>query len=387
MYDLYLDTASTTQVDPDIATIIYETMLSEYGNPSSLYKRGRDAQKIVEEAQEAVLKFLGSRKEKDRVIFTGSGSEANTLALQGWKKAHHESPNLVMSTPIEHASINNQPGVFWCVRVDSLGMVDMYCLETILEDISKYRVPTLFSIQYANNEIGVMQKIGVLCNMIHRYPNCYLHVDATQAIPYCLHILETTDIDMITMSFHKIHCPKGIACLYIRDGIKLEPIIYGGQQMYGLRPGTENVPYIAGIPTALHKAEAWLDKVPEISKVQKYCLGLITNNFDDVIVNGSTLSRLVTNINVSFKGIDAEALIAMLDTDGICVSAGSACHSHSIDPSHVLEQIGVKDDYIYGSIRITIDEHTTIDDIDHLVECMKGHIDTLREMTQEKNLR
>lgn len=386
---IYIDNAATTRVDADVAREILKTMMEEYGNPSSIYKIGRDSKQIIADSANAVLQHLGADTEDDEIIFTASGSEANNLALTGFSK-YCDKNNIsaaVYCTPIEHKSIINQPCAIKTVPIMRSGIVDINQLEKMLRAVVYTHEMMLFSIQLANNEIGSMNSIALISDMIHKYHGCYLHVDATQAFgAYTKDILKTAKIDMMTASFHKIHCPKGIGMLYVSKPFvqMLEPVIYGGGQMLHLRAGTENVPYIAGVKVAMENLDKYYSKeiLNKTTEMRDYITDKIQDDVDNCIVNGSQFCRLYNNISISFKDIDSESLVALLDTDGICASAGSACNSEEIEPSYVLKAIDVPADYIYGTLRLTIDETITQDDADYVVKCIKMRVSQLRNMME-----
>lgn len=368
----YLNTSSTKKVSDDVADYICKYMKDRYYNPSDLY--GKDVARDVEYAQDKIREFLGGLDD-DKVIFTGSGSEANTMALQGW-----HGP--VYTTPIEHKSIVNQPNVCKNIMVDSRGKVILDELEEQVETISQIYDNILFSIGLANNEIGTMQDIKKISKIVHQRPNCFLHVDATQAFLAMRNMLIDTEIDMISTSFHKIGAPKGIGMLYIRDDIEIDPLIYGGQQMYGIRGGTENTPYIVGVSYLLDNIKD-KDLVPIYHSADEL-IAKIDKRVTDYILNGSYRSRIPGHISISFAGIEGSTLAAMLETDGILVSAGSACNSKSLEASHVLTAIGVPDEYKYGTIRITFDEPIPDEDLDYIADRIAYWVETIRKQNEEE---
>ena len=382
---IYLDNAATTRVDPEVARTIYNTMLDVYGNPSGKYYEGEIAKEIVEGAQNAAMDFLGAFN--GRVIFTASGSEANNIAVAvtvfGVRGFYTD--------PIEHKSISRLTDDYK-VKIDDNGIVDLDALEDVLADAEP---KSLVSIQYANNEIGTIQPIEDIVNIVHTY-GCYLHCDCTQALYLCRDVIKDYEIDILTTSFHKWHCPKGIGMIYIGDHVDIKPElapILGGQQGYGIRPGTENIPYIAGVKYMFDHFDTINNKqrLYQLGVKRDYLFSRIKREIEDIKVNGPssnspfTTSRLTNNLNISFKNVDAEGLLAMLDADGICVSAGSACNSESFDPSHVLKAIHVPNEYIFGAIRFTVGDDVDFKDLNYVVECLKKHVKTLRELTAEMN--
>lgn len=378
---IYLDSAATSKVDKRISKIIYETMDNYFGNPSSLYELGRISKGILDDAKDSMYEFLGT--DSGRLIFTGSGSEANTLALTGFDKycqSHHLSCS-IYSSVIEHKSIINQPCVKALINVDEDGFVDLDMIEKILSYNELMNNYTVISVQFANNEIGTIQNIQEIGNVVHSYRGGIFHCDVTQALPWCYKLLTDTKVDIVTGSFHKYGMPKGIGFIWFGDNINLDPIVYGGQQNYGIHGGTENIPYISAVPLLTGIIIDAFSKLFAIDKKRDYLWVRINNEIEDVRLNGATFdNRLANNLNVSFKNVDGEGLLAQLDNDGIYVSAGSACNSKSVEPSYVLKAIGCPDDYIYGAIRMTLSAETTKEEIDQVVEKLKKHVKSQREL-------
>lgn len=389
---IYLDNAATTKVNGQIAIEILNTMADTWGNPSSIYAAGRRAKECIEGAASAFKKVIGAGAE-DKVIFTGSGSEANNLALTGFKKWCDKRGYSckIFTDPIEHKSIVNQDCVMPILRVNNEGMVYWDDIMFATQYAGRTTRYVVISVQYANNEIGTVQDIKNISNIVHQFPNVLLHVDATQYFGECPINVTDLGIDMMTVSFHKVGLPKGIGALYVKDGIELEPIIAGGEQMYGWRGGTENVPYIAGVKRlcenmlAVSYAERTKAYNQKIAMRNKLAQALLT--IPDSILNGPGIDseyRLSNNISISYKDVDAQSLIAILDSKDIYVSAGSACNSHSNEPSHVLKAIGVIDDYIWGTIRLTIGDDLTNEDIDMVASEVIDGVNYLRKLTLVK---
>lgn len=380
---IYLDAAATSKVDKRLSKIIYDTMDCVYGNPSSNYALGRDARLILDKARIHMNDFLGVKDDGSHLIFTGSGSEANTLALTGfdkWCKSNHLTCSIYSST-IEHKSIINQPCVTSIIAVDENGLVDIDMIDKILSYNELMNNYTIISVQFANNEIGTIQNVQEIGEHVHKYRGGIFHCDATQALPWCYKIISDTKVDIITGSFHKSGMPKGIGFAWFRDGIKVDPIVYGGQQNWGMHGGTENIPYISAIPRLTTILVDEFSLIYDIDQKRDYLWTRILEEIEDVRLNGSTFdNRLPNNLNISFAGVDGEGLLAQLDRDGIYVSAGSACNSNSVEPSYVLEAIGCPDDYIYGAIRITLSKDTTTDELDQFVERLKVHVKSQREL-------
>lgn len=380
---IYLDSAATSMVDPELSKIIYETMDFHFGNPSSLYRIGKISKEILDNARASVCNYLGC---DGSVIFTGSGSEANTLALTGFNnycKQNHITC-AIYSSVIEHKSIMNQPCVRAIIEVDEEGFVDLDMIKKILSYGELLNNYTVISIQFANNEIGTIQDIQEIGRLVHQYRGGILHVDATQALPLCYWILKDHEIDMLTCSLHKWGMPKGIGFIWFRDNVKLAPIVYGGQQNNGIHGGTENIPYISAVPKLMEKMTNYGPVVMAIGERRDELFTRIIDTIPDTKLNGADFTnRLANNINISFKDVDGEGLLAQLNHDDIYVSAGSACNSDSVEPSYVLKAIGCPTEYIYGTIRITLDAHTTSSELSVFVEKLKAHVESQRELLNE----
>lgn len=380
---IYFDNSATTSVSPAAAKAAYDVMLNHWGNPDSKYSVGKDAKRIEDEATLAVKEYLGA-DDGSKVIFTSSGSESNNLALTGlynWYTANNKKC-IVISTPIEHKSILRQPCVQPIIPIDCEGMVDLAGLESLLEQYEYNGKFAVVSVMLASNELGTINSAVAIADVCHKH-GAVFHCDATQAIGIAgKDIVKKSGVDMLTFSGHKIHAPKGIGVLYVRSGIDLQPIIYGGQQMYGLRGGTPNTPYMAALTVALKEIDN--SDAGKLIQFRTQIVDAITD-LGGVMSLGNPYFRIPGHISLAIKGIDGEALMAMLDSDGICISTGSACNSKSVEPSYVMRAIGVPDDYIYGVVRITLGNGTTQNQVNYLIERMKKHIATLRMITRIKN--
>lgn len=366
---IYLDNSATTPVKKEVLDVIINTMQNCWGNPSSSYEFGLETKRIIEDARLIIAQSINA--EPEEIIFTSGASEANSLAISGFLNYHEnndsEYPYFITSN-IEHSSIPlfNADAV---IDVDYyFGSIDIDTLERKLSDLWK-NSKKLVSIQAANNEIGVIHNLRAISNVVHKY-NGVFHTDATQYYPHYKIDVKAIGIDMMSVSGHKFGCPKGIGFLYVKKGINLSPIIYGTQNN-GLRGGTENVPYIVGLAKAVELLDYSQEK--DLKTKRDYCLDEIYNiNFDkEICLNGDIKNRLPHNINIRIEDADAQMLIALLDLNGICVSAGSACHAGDKEPSHVLKAIGLSDKEAKESIRITISNDTTYEEIDKFVETLQ----------------
>lgn len=375
---IYLDNAATTQVLPCVKKAISETV-EMFGNPSSLHNAGADSSKLIEEARHTIADYIGAND--NEIYFTSSGSEANNMALKGFCFAEYNKPTTIITTPIEHKSVLKSC-VFLqeigCrvkyVGIDKYGLVNLNDLDILCRNSLVDGDRVLVSVQFANNEIGTVQLIKEISEIVHKY-NGIFHTDAIQAFPEIQMNVNNLGIDMMSVSGHKFGCPKGIGFLYKRNGVEIKPLIHGGGQEFGLRAGTENIPYIVGLKRAVESLSE--TNVQKVREMRDYFIESLLQ-IDDCVINGSMTDRLVNNISISFKGVDAEALLLLLDTKGICISSGSACNSREKEVSYVLKAIGVDEDYIHGTIRISLSENTTYTEIDTAVEEIKNYINALR---------
>lgn len=369
---LYYDNSATTAVHPEVISVITDVLTNTYGNPSSLHSVGQKANEVLTESRKTISKHIGCNPKE--IIFTSGACEANSLAIKGFLDSHKNS--VLVTTKIEHKSIlelcrREKYDVIY-VSVDKNGRVNKDELLKICKTASEEGRTILTSIQAANNEIGTIQDIKAILSIVHKY-NGIFHTDATQLFPYYKIDVSSLGIDMLSMSGQKIGAPKGIGFLYVKNGINLNPIIYGSQMEYR-RGGTENVAYIAGLAKGIELLDY---KNDNMINMQYYFFSKLSDMDFDYKVNGSMLYRLPSNINISFNGIDGEALAILLDCKGICVSTSSACNSASLEPSATLEAIGLSDKYIHGTIRITLPKNPQKEDINFLLKELKESIEIL----------
>lgn len=364
---IYLDSAATTPVKPEVLDVIMNTMKNCWGNPSSAYDFGLQSRRIIEDAKKTVANSINA--EPDEIIFTSGASEANALAIDGFFKSQEYEYGHFVTSRVEHSSIlHSSCGIDYSVYPNLSGGIDAEDLEKILGLFESYH-KTLVSIQAANNEIGAINDIKALSDITHKY-NAFFHTDATQYFPYYKVDIKAMGIDMMSVSGHKFGCPKGIGFLYVKNGIDLSPIIHGTQNN-GLRGGTENVSYIAGLAKSVELLDYSQSDI--LKQKRDYCLNKIyaINCAKKITLNGYFGDRLPNNINIRIKDVDAQTLISLLDLNGICVSAGSACHAYSSKPSHVLLAIGLSSKAARESIRITLSHETTYEEIDKFVEVLE----------------
>lgn len=377
--ELYLDYSATTYVKPKVLEEMLPFFTEKFGNPSSPYDKGLETKKPIEKARKIIANYIGANEKE--VYFTSSGSEGNNWALKGSKALKFnllykdKKPHMI-TTEIEHHSILNtckfleSIGVnITYLKVNDEGLIDLKELKRAITSET-----ILVSVMFANNEIGTIEpikEIGELCAK----KGILFHTDATQAMGHVPIDVDELDIDILTFSGHKLYAPKGIGCVYIREENDfLNSFIHGGKQEYGLRAGTENITGIVG----LGKAIELLDN-KTIREVRDYCLDRL-KEIKGIKLNGTKdlSKRLDCNINIRIEGVENESLINMLSLYGIYVSSGSACDSGSLTPSHVLKAIGLTDEEANSSIRITIGEETTKEDIDYFIEKLKLILDKIK---------
>lgn len=377
----YFDNAATTPLHPDVLSTVTNTLAAIYGNPGSLHSVGRKAKQVLTEARAFIANHISARP--DEIIFTSGACEGNSLAIKGYLDKYEDA--VLITTPIEHSSITSlcrqihYPVQY--VPVDWHGFVELDALHDLCHrEYQKGTRHLLVSIQAANNEIGTIQNLKEIAAIVHQYKGIF-HTDATQLFPYETLDVRKLGIDMLSMSGQKINAPKGIGFLYVRDGIALTPLCFG-TQMEGRRGGTENIPYIAG----LAKAVQLLDyDHTSMTRMRDYLISQLRILEDDFIINGSFTHRLPNNLNISFQGIEGEALAMLLDCKGICVSTASACSTGSKEASKVLQAIHVPEDYIYGTIRISLPRNVIKSDIDYFTETLHTCLIQLRHLTRYGN--
>lgn len=363
--NLYLDNAATTKPNAKVLKVMNKYFYELWYNPSAIYSKGKKIKKDIDAARKNIANFINANAKE--IIFTSGGSESNCTAIQGFINKHKNSYKkpLIITTTIEHKSIlecvKNICEHCCYIPVDNQGFIDISTLEEMLmNNYKNYNI--LVSVGFANNEIGTIQDIKTIAKIVH-WHGAYLHCDATQAFGHIPIDVKDLDIDMMTASGHKIQAPKGIGFLYVKNGIEIQPLIYGTQEN-GMRGGTENVPFIIGFAEAvrLRKAEIQTNYTNQL-KVRNYLWQQLRDRFGCTL-NGSENNRLANNINITFpQNITGEALIYLLDTAGYYISSGSACNSHTNQPSHVLKAIGLSERDILRTIRITLPESSVILDV------------------------
>ena len=368
---LYFDHAATTPVKNEVLQEMLPYFTNNFGNPSSIYSIGRRSKKAVENARTKVAKAIGCQEKE--IYFTSCGSESDNLAVKGVAFANKNKGNHIITSKIEHPAILNtcknlEENGFEVnyLNVDENGFIDLQELKNSIKPET-----ILISIMFANNEIGTIQPIKEI-SKIAKDSEIIFHTDCVQAVGNVKIDVNEFGIDLLSMSAHKFYGPKGIGALYVRNGIEFTRIQDGGHQEKNKRAGTENVAGIVGLGKAIEIADNNLENYnSKLLKLRNYFIREITSKYDNVKINGDLKQRLPGNINISFPGIDAEELLLKLDNQGICASAGSACSSGSTQPSHVLTAIGLSEEYATGSLRITLGEENTIDDVKFLINCIE----------------
>ena len=383
MKTIYLDNNATTAISPEVLNEMLPYLKESYGNPSSSHSFGRNLYYKIEQAREMVALLIGA--EPEEIIFTSCGTESDNTAMRSAIQMD-ENKRHIITTQVEHPAILNLVKHLERKRykatylpVDTAGKLDIDAFKNALDDDT-----AIVSIMYANNETGVIfpiAEIGAMC----RERGILFHTDAVQAVGKIPMDVKKLGVDMLSMSGHKLHAPKGIGVLYVRKGCKFFPSLLGGHQEYGQRAGTENLASIVALGKASELA------LENISCEQTSVAGLrnllemnLKNKSSDIYINGYDSERLSNTSNISFSHVDGEALLHRLDTYGICASAGSACSSGSSKPSHVLRAMGVPDAAIHGSIRFSLSRYTTGEEVNTVIDIIPGIINELRAGSSKK---
>ncbi|MCK8817289.1 cysteine desulfurase [Natroniella sulfidigena] len=382
MEEIYLDNAATTKPYPEVITKMNHTLTKAYGNPSSLHGKGLEAEKLIKTARKEIANKL--KIKTDEIYFTSGGTEANNLAIKGTVNALHRYGNRIITSSIEHPSVLNvfkrleeQGYDVKYLDVDQNGVVDLEQLEEYLTAET-----ILVSIMGVNNELGSIQPLAKIGKLVASFDNLYFHVDGVQAFTKLDLFPAKLGVDLYSISAHKVHGPKGVGALYIKDGTRVDNLISGSKQESGVRPGTENVPGIVGFGEAVKEIEQE-DFTTKMYRLKKLLVTRILNEIEDSFLNGPTIEQGVPHIaNISFAGIKGEILVHSLERDNIYLSTGAACSSRLDTPSYVLEGIGVEGDLIEGAIRFSLSSQTTKQEINHTVNKLKKHVTVLKQIIQ-----
>lgn len=381
MKHVYLDHNATTPVDPRVADEMTPYLREHFGNASSPHALGHAAREAVETARRRVAEAIGAHP--DEIVLTSGGSESDNAAIKGAAWALADRGRHIITSAIEHEAVLST--CKWLekagfevtyIGVDGQGAVDP---QDVAKAIRKDTI--LVSIMTANNEIGTIQPIEEI-GEITRKQGVLFHTDAVQAVGKIPIDVTAVKVDMLSLSGHKLYAPKGVGALYIRKGVRIDPLIHGGHHERGRRAGTENVPGLAALGKAIELATAEMDEnVPRMRALRDRLWEGIRSNIPDVRINGSLENGLPNTLNVGFDYIEGEGIVLMLDQHGIAVSTGSACSSGDLEPSHVITALGVPPDKAQGSIRFSLGKDNTEHDIDRVLEVLPGIIKRLREMS------
>lgn len=379
---VYVDNAATTKISKNVIQHMVPFLENEYGNPSSIYSVGRSSKIAIEEAREKVAKALGA--ESAEIYFTAGGSEADNWAIRSVaNNLKKKGKNHIITTVFEHHAVLHTVQALekdgfevTYLPVDENGLISAKQVCDAIKDTT-----ALVTIMYANNEIGTVlpiEEIGAVC----KEKGVLFHTDAVQAIGHVEIDVKKQNIDLLSLSGHKFHAPKGVGALYCRRGIVLNNLIYGGAQERNKRAGTENTASIVGLGYAIEDACKDIEeRAKKSKKLRDYLIDNVLATIPKSRLNGDRENRVATNANFSFEAIEGEALLLMLDMNGICASSGSACTSGSLDPSHVLLSIGLPHEIAHGSLRISLSDETTKEDIDYILEKLPNIVERLRAMS------
>ncbi len=377
---IYLDNAATTKTAPQVVEAMLPYLSEQYGNPSAVYSLGSSAKKAVNQAKRTIAAAIGAKQEE--IYFTSGGTEADNWALKAAAEACAGKGRHIITTRIEHHAVlhtceylEKEGCEITYLKVDQDGLVDIRELRAAIRPDT-----ILISIMFANNEIGTIEPIEEI-GAIAKENGILFHTDAVQAFGQIPINVEALHIDMLSASGHKMNGPKGIGFLYIRSGIKLGALLHGGAQERNRRAGTENVPGIAGLEAAVTRAMKGMEeKAARESKLRDYLIERIEKEIPHCRLNGHRTKRLPGNVNFSFLYAEGESILIMMDMKGICVSSGSACTSGALDPSHVLLALGLKQEEARGSLRLTLSEENTREELDYTVESLKEILQRLRNL-------
>lgn len=378
---IYLDNAATTQVAPEVLEVMLPYFQQNYGNPSSIHQFGRQSNKGVDYAREAMSRLLQCQPKE--IYFTSGGTEADNMAIFGAALAKEEKGKHIITSNIEHHAVSHTCEALekrgWEVTylpVNSAGLIDPQAVRDAIRDDT-----VLVTIMHANNEVGTIQpltEIGAIC----REKKVWFHSDAVQSVGHIPTLVDELKVDMLSFSGHKFYGPKGVGGLYIRRGVRIKPMIYGGGHERAMRSGTENVPGLAGMGRAAELAMAEMaSEMERQTALRDRLLAGLQENIADLMVSGHPTLRLPNNASIIVKYVEGEAMLLRLDSVGIAASSGSACTSGSLDPSHVLLAMGIPVEYAHGSLRFSLGRATTEQEIDYVIEQLPPIVATLRAMS------
>ena len=378
---VYFDNAATTATSPEVVEAMLPYFTQSFGNPSSIYEIGQTNKIALDNARQQVADLINAKPEE--IFFTSGATEADNWAIKGIAESYKNKGNHIITSNIEHHAVlhtceyleKNGFEVTY-LPVDENGLVQVEDLKNAIKDTT-----ILISIMLANNEIGTVQPIKEL-GEVAREKGIIFHTDAVQAVGQIPIDVEDMNIDMLSLTGHKFNGPKGTGALYVKKGIKIKSFIHGGAQERRRRGGTENVPCIVGLGKAAQLANANMEtKIKKLTRLRDKLINDIRAEIPYCKLNGDAVKRLPNNVNFSFEFIEGESLLIMLDMKGICASSGSACTSGSLDPSHVLLGIGLPHEIAHGSLRLTLGDENTEEDVNYLVEVLPSIVKRLRDMS------
>lgn len=378
---VYMDNAATTKLSPDVLNAMMPYLTDIYGNASSVHAFGREAREGVEHARNQVAAAINASP--DEIFFTAGGTESDNMAIKGVAHKYAKKGKHIITTAIEHHAVlhtcealEKEGYEVTYLPVDEDGLISVEQVRAAMRDDT-----LLVTVMFANNEVGTIEpiaEIGALC----RERNVLFHTDAVQAVCHIPIDVRAMNIDLMSISAHKFHGPKGIGALYCRKGIVLEPVIVGGAQERKRRAGTENVAGIVGLGAAIERAHKNMSAdMARVSALRDKLISGILKNIPHVKLNGHPTQRLPQNVNFSIRYIEGESILLMLDINGIAASSGSACTSGSLDPSHVLLAMGIPHEIAHGSLRLTLSDMTTDEEIDYVLETLTKTVKRLRDMS------
>jgi cysteine desulfurase len=378
MKRIYMDHSATTPVAPEVLAAMLPYFGEKFGNASSLHRSGREAKEALEDSREKVAALLGARAEE--IIFTSGGTESDNLALKGIARKNRKLGKHIITTQIEHPAIletcralEKDGFEVTYLPVTGEGLVELSTLEASIRPDT-----ILISVMHANNEVGTIQPLEEIGRLAAER-DIYLHSDAVQSVGKIPVNVDDLGVDLLSLSAHKLYGPKGVGALYIRKGTKLESIIQGGGHERRLRSGTENISGIVGLARAAELAERDMSREAErLAGLRDRLAELVLGKVKDAWINGTMKKRLPGNLNFGFKYVEGESLLLFLDSKGICVSTGSACSSHKLEPSHVLMSLGLKPEECHGSLRITLGMSNTLDEVEYVAESIVEAVERFR---------
>jgi len=377
-----MDYAAGKPVDPRAVEAMLPYMKTSYGNPSSLHVAGQEAKRALDEARIKVAELINAEK-AEAIIFTSGATESNNLAIKGAVNRNKDRGTKIITSSVEHMSVVN-PAKFLTTKgfeavflpVDKFGTLDLGSLEKELNDKT-----TLVSIVYANSEIGTIEPIEEISKIVHS-KNAFLHVDATVAAGQVPIDVKALGIDLLTVSSNDMYGPKGVGALYVKDGIRIEPLLHGGGQEKGFRSGTENIPSIVAFGKAAEIAKQEMQtNVEKLTKLRDSLIEGLLKPLPYTFLNGHPTNRLPDNVSVRYSFIEGESMLLSLEINGVSVSSGSACASKTLEPSHVLLATGLKHEEAHGSIMFSLGRDNSLEDVDYVIGLMPGIVNRLRAMS------